>query len=184
MKKKIIIISLIFLIILVFFNYRNILKTFYTTNYSEYVEKYAKEQNVDPLLCYAIIKTESNFNPNAVSTSGARGLMQLMTDTAKDVAQNSVIEYTSDENLFEPEKNIQLGITYYSQLKSHFENDVITLAAYNAGIGNVQKWLNDGTIKYDEYGPNIDDIPFNETKKYVKNILKDYDVYKKIYSNN
>ena len=83
MKKAIIIIaSLLLILMILFLNYNNIRKLIYVRNYSEYVEKYANEENIDPLLCYAIIKAESNFNPNAVSKSGAKGLMQLMDETA------------------------------------------------------------------------------------------------------
>ncbi len=165
-----------------FLNYNNIRKLVYVRNYSEYVEKYANEENIDPLLCYAIIKAESNFNPNAVSKSGAKGLMQLMDETAKDVATNAIIEYTSNESLFEPEKNIQLGIKYYAQLKSIYNSDVLSLTAYNAGIGNVKKWIDEGIIDVKKEEENIDKIPFEETKNYVRKILKDYNSYKELYS--
>ena len=183
MKKAIIVISSLLIILMIFFlNYNNIRKLVYVRNYSEYVEKYAKEENIDPLLCYAIIKAESNFNPNAVSKSGAKGLMQLMDETAKDVATNAIIEYTSNESLFEPEKNIQLGIKYYAQLKSIYNSDVLSLTAYNAGIGNVKKWIDEGIIDVKKEEENIDKIPFEETKNYVRKILKDYNSYKELYS--
>lgn len=183
MKKAIIIIaSLLLILMILFLNYSNIRKLIYVRNYSEYVEKYANEENIDPLLCYAIIKAESNFNPNAVSKSGAKGLMQLMDETAQDVAINAVIEYTGDENLFEPEKNIQLGIKYYAQLKSIYNSDVLSLTAYNAGIGNVKKWMDDGILDIEKEEENIDNIPFEETKNYVRKILKDYNTYKELYS--
>ncbi len=183
MKKAIAIVaSLLIVFSLIFFNYNNIRKCIYVRNYSEYVEKYAKEENIDPLLCYAIIKAESNFNPNAVSKSGARGLMQLMDDTAKDVAENAIIEYTNNDSLFEPEKNIQLGIKYYAQLKSIYKSDIISLAAYNAGIGNVKKWIDEGIIDLNNEEASIDNIPFEETKNYVKKILKDYKYYQELYS--
>ncbi len=183
MKKAIIVISSLLIILMIFFlNYNNIRKLVYVRNYSEYVEKYAKEENIDPLLCYAIIKAESNFNPNAVSKSGAKGLMQLMDETAKDVATNAIIEYTSNESLFEPEKNIQLGIKYYAQLKSIYNSDVLSLTAYNAGIGNVKKWIDEGIIDDKKEEENIDKIPFEETKNYVRKILKDYNSYKELYS--
>ena len=183
MKKAIIVISSLLIILMIFFlNYNNIRKLVYVRNYSEYVEKYAKEENIDPLLCYAIIKAESNFNPNAVSKSGAKGLMQLMDETAKDVATNAIIEYTSNDSLFEPEKNIQLGIKYYAQLKSIYNSDVLSLTAYNAGIGNVKKWIDEGIIDVKKEEENIDKIPFEETKNYVRKILKDYNSYKELYS--
>ncbi len=183
MKKAIIIIaSLLLILMILFLNYNNIRKLIYVRNYSEYVEKYANEENIDPLLCYAIIKAESNFNPNAVSKSGAKGLMQLMDETAQDVAINAVIEYTGNENLFEPEKNIQLGIKYYAQLKSIYNSDVLSLTAYNAGIGNVKKWMDDGILDIEKEEENIDNIPFEETKNYVRKILKDYNTYKELYS--
>ena len=183
MKKAIIIIaSLLLILMILFLNYNNIRKLIYVRNYSEYVEKYANEENIDPLLCYAIIKAESNFNPNAVSKSGAKGLMQLMDETAQDVAINAVIEYTGNENLFEPEKNIQLGIKYYAQLKSIYNSDVLSLTAYNAGIGNVKKWKDDGILDIEKEEENIDNIPFEETKNYVRKILKDYNTYKELYS--
>ena len=183
MKKAIITIaSILLLLIILFLNLNNILKLIYVRDYSEFVEKYAKEENIDPLLCYSIIKAESNFNPNAISKSGAKGLMQLMDETAKDVAENAVIEYTSNENLFEPEKNIQLGIKYYAQLKSIYNSDILSLTAYNAGIGNLKKWIDEGIIDINKEEENIDKIPFEETKNYVRKILKDYNYYKKLYS--
>ena len=183
MKKKIIIVVTILLILLLLaFNYKNILKIKYTTRYSEYVEKYAKEEQIDPLLIYAIIKQESNFNPKAVSNAGAMGLMQLMQETANEVAENEVIEFKQEETLFNPEKNIQLGVKYFAGLKRQFQNDEIALVAYNGGSGNTQKWLSDGTIKVEEGHINIDDIPYSETKNYVKKILKYYQMYKEIYS--
>ena len=108
--------------------------------------------------------------------------MQLMDETAQDVAINAVIEYTGNENLFEPEKNIQLGIKYYAQLKSIYNSDVLSLTAYNAGIGNVKKWMDDGILDIEKEEENIDNIPFEETKNYVRKILKDYNTYKELYS--
>lgn len=162
-------------------NWNEILKTLYKTNYSEYVEKYSKEYKVDSLLVYSIIKAESNFNEGATSDRGACGLMQLMDNTAKEIADNEVIDYESGTTLYNPEKNIMLGTKYYSDLKEQFKNDAIALAAYNAGSGNVQKWIDDGIIKSD--GSNIENIPFKETNTYVRKILNDYKIYKEIYRN-
>lgn len=177
--KKIFLCITIVIIILVTINWRGILKNFYKTSYSTYVEKYSEENNVDPLMIYAIIKAESNFNEGATSKKGALGLMQLMDNTAKEVAENSVVDYVSGETLYNPEKNIMLGIKYYSTLKEQLKSDELALAAYNAGIGNVNSWINSGTLKSD--GSNIENIPFKETNMYVRKILKDYKIYKMLY---
>lgn len=180
--RKIMIIILIISIILfsVLLNTKNILKAIYRQDYSEYVEKYAKENNIDSLLVYAIIKAESNFEITASSNKGAKGLMQLLDETANEVAQNELIEYKSEETLYNPEKNIMLGVKYYATLKEQLNNNVIALAAYNAGIGTVTKWIEQGIIKAD--GSDIENIPYKETNMYVRKILRDYAMYKKLYT--
>lgn len=179
MKKIIPLLCVIATITIVGMNKNTLLKTFYKTRYSEYVEKYSQEYNVDPLLVYAIIKAESNFNVGATSNRGACGLMQLMDDTAKEVAQNEIMEYESATTLYSPEKNIKLGTRYYADLKNQFGNNEVALAAYNAGSGNVTKWISDGIIKAD--GSDIENIPFKETNTYVRRILNDYKLYTEIY---
>lgn len=181
MKK---IISLLFIVIIIvgIVLYKNsdvLLKKIYKTEYKEYIEKYSNEYNVDPLLIYAIIKAESNFNVGATSYKGACGLMQLMDNTAKEVAKNEVMEYESGNTLYNAEKNIKIGIIYYADLIKQFENDNVALAAYNAGSGNVTNWIKDGIIKAD--GSDIENIPFKETNMYVRKILKDYRIYTRLY---
>ena len=180
-KKIIIILAIILLIILVRFNgtYNLILKQFYPKKYSEYVEKYSTEYNVDSLLIYSIIKAESNFNQNAVSSSGAKGLMQLMNLTATEIA-NEINENYEEENLLDVEKNIMLGTKYYSDLEQKYGgNMLLALAAYNAGIGNVTQWIEAGIIRED--GSDIENIPFKETNMYVRKIINNYRMYQKLY---
>ena len=179
--KKTIIFTIIVLIIIVvlLINSDYILKKIYKIKYQEYVEKYSEEYLVDPYLIYAIIKAESNFNEGALSNKGATGLMQLMDNTAKEVAENVVMEYESGITLYNPEKNIKLGIVYFANLKSIYKVDSVALAAYNAGSGNVNKWIDQDIIKAD--GSDIENIPFKETNTYVRKILKDYEIYKKLY---
>ena len=181
MQKIILILStIIFVLLIILLSYKNIQKLIYKKEYSEYVEIYAKENNIDPLLVYAIIKAESNFNNNAKSNKGAIGLMQLMENTAQEVAKNEAIEFTSNETLYNSEINIRIGIKYFANLMDIFKNEAISLAAYNAGMGTVQTWIDEGTIKAD--GSDIENIPYNETNMYVRNILKDYEIYKKLYN--
>lgn len=156
------------------------LRLIYPKEYEIIVTKYAKENNLDPLLVFAIMKAESNFDSNITSHSGACGLMQLMDQTAREVALKIGYSYTGVEILFDPETNIMLGTAYFSMLYQQYHNVPIALTAYNAGIGNVQKWITNGIIKED--GSNIENIPFTETNNYVRKILRDYDIYKELYS--
>ena len=178
MKKILIIIAFIALAILLFRAFG--IKIFYPLKYTEYVEKYAEENKLDKMLIYAIIKAESNFEPNITSHSGAMGLMQIMDETAKEIAEYIDYDYVTKEVLYQPEVNIMIGTKYYAYLLKIYKNNTnLALAAYNAGIGNVNKWIKEGTIKED--GSDIENIPFKETNNYVRKILRDYNIYKEIY---
>ena len=157
-----------------------ILKQIYPLKYANYVEKYAKENNLDVMLVYAIIKAESNFEPNITSTSGAMGLMQIMENTAKEIAEKKGIELLTKEVIYQPELNIMLGTTYFAQLLKNYDGNInLSLAAYNAGIGNVTNWIENGIIQAD--GSDIENIPFKETNNYVRKILRDDRIYRKLY---
>lgn len=184
-KKKWLIISLI-IIVLIFFLFgalkvQNIvLKKIYVKDYEEYVYKYSEENNIDPFMTFAIIKVESKFNRNIKSSSGALGLMQLMESTAVEMANQLGEEVIVKESLYNPETNIKIGTTYYATLLKHYEgNKQLALAAYNAGMGNVDNWIKEGTLEKD--GSNIENIPYKETNNYVRKIIRDYKIYKSIY---
>lgn len=190
MQKKLIRISVILIIITsllvvlfgIFKVHKIILKKVYPIEYSEYVYKYSKEYNVDPILVFAIIKAESNFNPDVVSSSKAIGLMQLMDTTAEEISRNLQINFKEGSTLYNPELNIKLGTKYFSNLiKVYNNNYLLALTAYNAGIGNVNKWIEQGVIKED--GSDIENIPFKETNNYVRKILRDYKIYQNLYNN-
>ena len=180
--KKIIAIVFIISIFLIGLNYKSIktsiLKMIYKIDYAEYVEKYSKEYDVDKYLVYATIKAESNFNRYAKSSQGAFGLMQLLQSTAEEIAPKVGIE-VNESNIFEPDVNINLGTKFLSILLEKYENIGLALAAYNAGSGNVDNWINKGTLKND--GSDIENIPFKETNNYARKILRDYDIYKELY---
>lgn len=151
-----------------------LMKKAYPQTYSEYVNNYATKYNVDPLLIFAIIKAESNFKIDAKSHNGAKGLMQLMESTALEVSKEKKV------NLYDAETNIKLGTYYFSQLLKKYDYQVgIALAAYNAGMGNVNTWIERGTIKED--GSNLENIPYKETNMYVRKILNTYETYKELY---
>lgn len=156
-----------------------ILKNIYVIKYSDYVEKYSDEYDVDKYLVYSIIKAESNFDENAVSNKQAKGLMQLMYSTAQEVAKKLDIEI-DEQSILEPDININLGTKYISLLLEKYDCIELALAAYNAGSGNVDSWIEDGTLEED--GSNIENIPFKETNNYVRKILNNYNVYKELYT--
>lgn len=153
-------------------------KIIYKKEYTEYVSKYSQEYNVDENLVYAVIKAESNFNPNAKSGKNAIGLMQLMGSTAKEVAKKvniQILEEEFEEKLQEADININLGTKYLSILIEKYQNVEIAITAYNAGIGTVDNWIEKGIIKSD--GSDIENIPYKETNNYVRKILRDYRIY-------
>lgn len=152
-----------------------ILVFLYKKEYNEYVEKYSIQYGVDENLVYSIIKNESKFDSNAVSTSEAKGLMQIMDNTVKDIA-NGIDEMEYDNiDIFDPETNIHLGVNYLSELLEKYGNVPLAVAAYNAGIGNVDKWIQNGVL--DENGTDIENIPFKETNLYVRKVLRDYEIF-------
>ena len=105
--------------------------------------------------------------------------MQLMYSTAEEVAENNGIELTAN-NILDPETNINIGTKYISTLLEKYECVEVALAAYNAGSGNVDKWIENGTIKAD--GSDIENIPFKETNTYVRKIMRDYKIYTELQS--
>ena len=184
MRKKILIlisiILIVFILVSVFKN--DILKVIYPKIYQEAVHIYGEKYNIDENLIFAVIKTESGFNKDAVSNKGATGLMQLMEETAKEVARENNIEL--DENNLKEELtkisiNINIGSKYLSDLIETYESIEVVLAAYNAGIGNVNSWIERGIIKAD--GSDAQNIPFKETNNYVRKVLRDYKIYQEIY---
>ena len=187
MKNKKIITVIIVLILsigLMFLMKDKLLKIIYPKTYKEAVTIYKDMYNVEENLIFALIKAESNFDSKAVSNSNAIGLMQLMEETAKDVAKINKIELNEKnvkENLFDIYKKIEIGTCYLSGLLEKYKNKEVALAAYNAGIGTVDEWINSGIIKND--GTDIENIPYKETNNYVRKILRDYKIYEDLYKN-
>ena len=160
-----------------------LMKVMYSKKYENLIEMYSEKYQVDSNLIFAIIKAESNFNVSAVSSKGAKGLMQLMEDTAKDVAKKTDSKIDLDtigEKLLHADTNIELGTKYISTLLEKYNNTALALTAYNAGIGTVDNWIEKGIIK--ENGEDIQNIPYKETNNYVRKILRDYKIYQKLYS--
>lgn len=137
----------------------------YPRKYESIVNIYSSEFEVDSALVFAVIKAESNFDPSAISSAGAVGLMQLLPSTAKWIAYEFNEEYL-EENLFVPEINIKYGCFYLSYLTKKFNSIIEVICAYNAGEGVVRNWLR-------EYGKiTADNIPYPETKAYYEKIVR------------
>ena len=183
-NKKLFIFIIIVLIVFVFLSIfkDKILKMIYPKTYKEIVSIYVEETNVEENLIFALIKAESNFNEEALSNKGAIGLMQLMEETAKDVANKNGIELDLSnirQDLLKPEININIGTKYIATLLEKYQNKEVALAAYNAGTGTVDNWIEKGVIKAD--GSDIENIPYKETNNYVRKILRDYKIYETLY---
>lgn len=152
--------------------------------YSELVEHYSREFGVDKFLIHAVIKTESSYNPNAVSELGARGLMQIMPDTFEWIRdlrlRETGIGLTFDD-MFVPVTNIRYGVYLISYHMGYYNNTDNSLAAYHAGDGAVDAWLKDK--RYSQDGITLDVIPYNDTAHYVNKVNKAYDTYIRLYSN-
>jgi len=127
----------------------------------------------------AIIREESRFNPWNESVVGARGLMQIMLSTGEWIAEKINLINYNDEMLFSPEVNIDLGCWYIQYLNERFSDDLIlALSGYNAGPGTTSRWLE----KYNISDPDnfIENIPYDETRGYIKKVLKSYLMYERI----
>lgn len=153
----------------------------YPIKYEHFVEKYSKKYNLDKWLVYGIIRTESRFDVYAVSSADAKGLMQLTDETGRDCAKKTGTSGYTAEKLFDPETNIQFGCYYLSELIKKYDYLETAIAAYNGGPGNVDSWLKDNRYSFGD--GRLADIPFNETKKYVKSVIEARDMYKNIYEN-
>lgn len=158
--------------------YIEIEKGIYPLKYEEYVYKYSDEFDVPESIIFAVIKTESDFRRDAVSSADAKGLMQLTEATFND-CQRWLGEEKTPEEIFDIETNIKYGTYYLSRLYNNAYGDWDTVfAAYNAGPGNVSEWLCDPEISTDG---KLVNIPFTETDNYVRKVNKAREKYIELY---
>lgn len=182
-KNKIKLISLVLIlslisVIIVYNSVYLALQTVYPRRYSEFVEKYSQEFQINEAFLYAVIETESGFNKDAVSEVGAKGLTQIMPDTFKWL-QSKTGEKYEDDDLFDPEISIKYGAFLLEYLLDEFEDPKTALAAYHAGIGRVQGWL--GNPEYSDDGEKVNKIPYESTDAYTQKVLRTYKWYVKLY---
>lgn len=148
--------------------------------YIHLVEEHCRRYALDPLLVAAMIREESSFDPRAVSSKGALGLMQIMPDTGAWIGEQLGKRITPKE-LLNPEENIRCGVWYLSTLRDRFRGDEIkALAAYNAGDNRVEGWLAGGI--WDGSLADLERLPYAETRKYVVRILRSYRIYRFLYA--
>lgn len=176
--KKVLIGVLVIIIVIYGANYalKNILFPF---KHKEVIEKYSEKYNLDPYYILSIINTESKFDANARSHKDAVGLMQITIDTGKWISEEmGLTDYTEDK-LYDEEYNIMMGCWYLDNLRTEFGDLDLVAAAYNAGRGHVNKWLDDS--QYSADGSKLEYIPFKETKKYVDRVNAYYKIYIFLY---
>ncbi|MDR1663293.1 MAG: lytic transglycosylase domain-containing protein [Clostridiales bacterium] len=148
---------------------------YYPVKYMEEIQRY--KDRFDPAFICAVIHTESKFRPEARSGKNAAGLMQLTEATASWMASDMGMEDFTGEKIYEPETNIAIGCHFLNWLMNRYEGDTrLALCAYNAGQGNVDRWLADA--RYSKDGETLDAVPFPETGAYLKRVEFSYKVYK------
>ena len=150
-------------------------RTKYPIAYGGLITHYAGENDLDPFLVMAVIHVESNFIPEAQSHV-AYGLMQLTYETAEWVANDMKVTY--DYDIADPETSINFGCYYLRHLINIYENIDTALAAYNAGMGNVNSWLNDRQYSDDGITLKVQNIPFPETRSYVEKVNASWEYYR------
>jgi soluble lytic murein transglycosylase len=150
----------------------------YPLSYWQTVRTVSSKYGMDPHLVMSLIREESRFESAALSSAGALGLMQLMPHTARRVAGKIGLSLKGEEQIHDPEVNIKLGTHYLNGLLDEFGSAFPALAAYNAGEHKVREWLNKDI--YESYDEFIEDVPYMETRNYVKRIMTTYCNYKRL----
>lgn len=140
---------------------------FCPVRFASEVVRCAETFSVSPALVLAVIWAESGFDPNAVSTMGAMGLMQLMPATFGDAREQ--LSLSPDASPMTPSVNLLCGVWYLSVLLEEFGHTEVALAAYNAGPARVRRWLSDPAVSED--GEHLSFVPYPETEKYVRRVL-------------
>lgn len=151
-------------------------RIYYGLDYVGYIQEAAERYQVNPYYIAAMIRCESNFDSDAVSDAGAIGLMQVMPETAQDMADLGLVdsaEYSPDE-LDDPETNINYGTAYLRYLVERYHEMNPAIAAYNAGMGNVDEWLEED----DDVRASVE---FSETEKYIHLVNRAKEMYERFY---
>ena len=159
-----------------------ILKERFPFYYDGIITHYCRRYGLERELVFGLIKQESAFDTQAHSYANAYGLMQLIPATAKDMARLARMKNFTLQKLFDPEINVHLGTLYLKQLQKRYDGDKLRmLAAYNAGPHRVKRWEKIPYSQKDDFW--VESIAFNQTRDYVRHVLKNYWAYKLLYNN-
>lgn len=170
----------IFALLCLFYGYRMYLKSAYPLKFYDHISEACEKYGVEKALVLAVVRTESKFNSAAVSNAGAVGLMQLMPETF-DWLQSNLQQRNKKNEVFltEPKINIDYGTYLLSILANKYVDETVMLCAYNAGIGKIDKWLNDP--RYSDDKITLKKIPYKETRNYVVKVKKSKKIYQNLY---
>jgi len=184
LKSLLIFVCIILLFTISISTLRAVFTVVFPTDYSEYVEKYCSEYGIETSLAYAVIKTESGFDPLAISSADAKGLMQLTDDTFEWLQWKKGVKLTMESTeLYNPKTNIEYGVYLLSYLCEKYDGDYkLVLSAYHAGSGNVACWLENE--KYSSDGVTLDVIPTPDTRNYFNKVSRNIKIYKYLYNLN
>ncbi|HEY7303571.1 MAG TPA: transglycosylase SLT domain-containing protein [Bryobacteraceae bacterium] len=145
------------------------------------VERHSRAQDLDPFLVSALIRQESEFNPKIISHANAYGLMQLLPSTGRQLARHFGIRRLSANQLLTADRNVQLGTYFFRNLLNSFNGQTeLALASYNAGPGRANLWRTWGPFR--EQAEFIETVPFHETRGYIQIVLRNADVYRRLYA--
>ncbi|NIK76974.1 soluble lytic murein transglycosylase [Paenibacillus castaneae] len=181
LKKRVLLVLLLGLIAILFLKSNWLGTWMYPVYYKQDIRVSASNYGVEPHLVAAIIRSETNYRTGKDSKKGALGLMQIMPDTANWVVQKAGFkEVTEDMLRNRADVSIEVGSWYLKSLHQQFDqNQIAAIAAYNAGPGNVRKWLDSGV--WDGKLETVSRIPFGETRHYVQRVIYYYNKYKDLY---
>jgi len=149
--------------------------------FREDLERYARQNNLDPFLVAALARQESEFNPKAVSVVSARGLTQIMPSTGRELSRHLRIRPYSTARLFQPQVNLQLGTYYLRSVADSVDGRwEAALAAYNAGLSRAKDWSTWGEFR--EPAEFVETVPFTQTREYIQIVLRNADIYRQLYA--
>lgn len=176
MKKIIVLLIIVVVFILFIFGFFYGRNQIFPNKYTSYINQYSQEYGLNPNFVKGIIRTESDYNKDALSNQKAKGLMQITNSTGAWIASKIGVENFTPNMLYDPKINIEFGCWYLKNLEEEFHNKNNVIAAYNAGRTNVENWLKNKD--YSKNGENLNNIPFTQTANYVKRV----NLYEKIYT--